>query len=153
MSPVVHLFPSSHDVPLGLLPPPVHNPEAELQVPAVVQAPAPPQTTGLLPVQAPAWQVSVCVQALPSLQVVPSAATGLLQAPVDSRQTPGVWQAAGAAQVIGEPPQEPLLQTSPVVHFRPSSHIVPLGLGVPPVHKPDAGLQVPAVVQAEDPEH
>ena len=32
---------------------------------------APAQTTGFEPVQAPAWQVSVCVQALPSLHAVP----------------------------------------------------------------------------------
>jgi hypothetical protein len=29
------------------------------------------QTTGFAPVQVPAWQVSVCVQRLPSVQVVP----------------------------------------------------------------------------------
>src|SRR2546425_1172573 len=37
------------------------------------------QTTGFEPVQTPAWQVSVCVQALPSLQAVPSAAGGFEQ--------------------------------------------------------------------------
>jgi hypothetical protein len=29
------------------------------------------QVTGFVPLQTPAWQVSVCVQALPSLQVEP----------------------------------------------------------------------------------
>jgi hypothetical protein len=35
------------------------------------------QTTGLPPVQTPPWQVSLCVQTLPSVQVVPFAAVGL----------------------------------------------------------------------------
>jgi hypothetical protein len=40
------------------------------------------QVTGLEPAQAPLWQVSVCVHALPSLQVVPFEAVGFEQAPV-----------------------------------------------------------------------
>jgi hypothetical protein len=98
----------------------------------------------LAPVQTPAVQVSVWVQRFPSLQVAPSAATGLVQAPVDSTQTPWMWQAAGAAQMIGAPPQVPLVQTSPVVHLLPSSHEVPLGLGAPAEHMPVIGLQMPA---------
>jgi subfamily B ATP-binding cassette protein MsbA len=35
------------------------------------------QTFGLLPVQTPAWQASVCVQALPSLHTAPFAAVGV----------------------------------------------------------------------------
>ena len=35
------------------------------------------QTTGLAPAHMPVWQVSVCVQALPSVQTVPSGALGL----------------------------------------------------------------------------
>jgi hypothetical protein len=46
------------------------------------------QTTGLLPVQTPAWQVSVCVHALPSPQLVPSDFVGLEHAPVEVLQTP-----------------------------------------------------------------
>src|SRR5258706_6584169 len=42
-----------------------------LHVPALWPWSGAAQTTGLAPVQAPVWQVSVCVQALPSLQVVP----------------------------------------------------------------------------------
>ena len=41
--------------------------------------------------QAPARQASPMVQALPSLQVVPSAAVGLLHAPVAGSQVPAVW--------------------------------------------------------------
>jgi hypothetical protein len=47
--------------------------------------------TGLLPTQAPAWQVSVWVQALPSPQLVPSGVGGLEHAPVAVSQTPLTW--------------------------------------------------------------
>src|SRR5262245_5565687 len=49
------------------------------------------QTTGLVPVQTPARQTSVCVQASPSLQAVPSLAAGFAQAPVAGFDTPGTW--------------------------------------------------------------
>jgi len=49
------------------------------------------QTTGLLPVQTPLWQVSVCVQALPSLQAAPFAFGGFEQAPVEGSHVPAVW--------------------------------------------------------------
>jgi hypothetical protein len=48
-----------------------HLPVAELQVPATWQSSNAMQTTGLLPMQEPFWQVSVCVQAFPSSQRVP----------------------------------------------------------------------------------
>ena len=48
------------------------------------------QTTGA-PAQAPAWQTSVRVQALLSLQAVPFAAGGLLQKPVAGLQVPATW--------------------------------------------------------------
>jgi hypothetical protein len=41
------------------------------------------------PTQSPAWQVSVTVQALPSLQALFFGFSGLLQAPVRLSQTPG----------------------------------------------------------------
>jgi len=47
--------------------------------------------TGFDPVQVPAWQPSVCVQALPSLQAVPSAKVGFEQAPVAGLQLPAKW--------------------------------------------------------------
>ncbi len=46
------------------------------------------QTTGLLPVQVPPWQVSVCVQALPSSQLEPFAFAGLEQIPVAGLHVP-----------------------------------------------------------------
>jgi hypothetical protein len=45
----------------------------------------------LAPLQTPAWQVSVCEQALPSLQVAPSAFAGSEQIPVAGLQVPGSW--------------------------------------------------------------
>jgi hypothetical protein len=44
----------------------------------------------LLPVHTPAKQVSVCVQALPSLQLLPSILGGLLHNPVAGSQAPAV---------------------------------------------------------------
>src|SRR5437762_3226404 len=60
-----------------------------------------PHATGLLPVHAPAWQVSVWVQASPSLHDVPSGAAGLEQAPVAGSHVPATWQASAAVHVTG----------------------------------------------------
>jgi hypothetical protein len=49
------------------------------------------QLTASEPVQAPDWQVSVCVQALLSLQAVPLAAAGFEQVPVAGSQVPATW--------------------------------------------------------------
>jgi len=46
------------------------------------------QTTGLVPVQEPPWQVSVWVQALPSVQVVPFGLLGSEHTPVSGSQLP-----------------------------------------------------------------
>jgi hypothetical protein len=45
-------------------------------------------TTGFEPVQIPDWQLSVCVQALPSVHDVPSTAFGFEQVPVPGLQEP-----------------------------------------------------------------
>ena len=58
------------------------------QVPAAWHWSLAVHVTGLDPVQAPAWQVSVWVQALPSLHAVPSARLGLEQVPVLVSQVP-----------------------------------------------------------------
>lgn len=47
--------------------------------------------TGLDPVHTPAWHVSLCVQPLPSLQLVPSATAGWLQVPVAESHVPAAW--------------------------------------------------------------
>jgi len=48
------------------------------------------QTTAV-PLQTPDWHLSLVVQAFPSLQTVPAAAFGLVQAPVDVLQVPAAW--------------------------------------------------------------
>src|SRR5437660_12094123 len=59
--------------------------------------------TGCAPSQAPVRQVSVQVQALPSLQAVPSGLFGLEQAPLAGSQARarGLW--ASAVQITGLP--------------------------------------------------
>jgi hypothetical protein len=49
------------------------------------------QFTKFDPTHVPAWQVSVCVQALPSLQGFPLATFGFEQTPVPVLQTPAEW--------------------------------------------------------------
>src|SRR5204863_7633462 len=93
----VQALPSLHAVPLlafGL----EHWPVAVLQVPATWHWSEAVQTTGLPPVQSPLWQVSVCVQALPSLQAVPLVVGGLEHVPVAGLQVPGAWRWAEAVQ-------------------------------------------------------
>jgi hypothetical protein len=66
-------------------------PVAASQVPASWHWSLAVQLTGLPPVQAPAWQVSVFVQALPSLQLVPFALAGFVHWPVALSQVPASW--------------------------------------------------------------
>src|SRR5438094_8049152 len=67
------------------------------------------QTTGFEPVQVPLWQVSVCVQALPSLHAVPLLAFGLEHWPVAVLQVPATWHWSEAVQTTGlVPVQVPL---------------------------------------------
>jgi hypothetical protein len=83
----VHEFPSLQVVPfaaIGL----EQVPLVGLQTPAVWHESEAAQTTGLAPTHAPAWQVSDCVHALPSLQVVPSGAAGVEQPPVAGLHVP-----------------------------------------------------------------
>jgi hypothetical protein len=87
VSVLVHRLPSLQAVPsflTGLLQAPVEV----LQVPAVWHWSLAAHVTGLAPVQAPVWQVSTCVQALPSLQAEPSFLAGLLHVPVAASQVP-----------------------------------------------------------------
>jgi hypothetical protein len=44
-----------------------------------------------VPVQTPAWQLSLVVQALPSLQLVPLAAFGFEHIPVAGLHVPATW--------------------------------------------------------------
>src|SRR5438552_3130379 len=140
----VQALPSSHGAPsslAGLL----QMPEAGLQTPAVWHWLAAVHTTGLAPTQAPAAQVSVRVQALPSSHGAPLSLAGLLQAPVVGSQVPAVWHWSAAVHTTGfAPTQAPAWQVSLCVHALASLQLVPLGLaGL--LQTPDAGLQMPAV--------
>src|SRR5437899_1532290 len=59
------------------------------------------QTTGFAPMQLPAWQVSVWVQASPSAQALPSAWFGLEHVPLAGSQTPATWHWSSAVQTTG----------------------------------------------------
>src|SRR5947208_3539351 len=114
-------------------------------MPAVWHWSAAVHTTGLAPTQAPAWQVSVCVQALPSSHGAPLSLAGLLQVPVVGSQVPAVWHWLAAVHTTGfAPTQAPAWQASLCVHALASLQLVPLGLaGL--LQGARAGLQTAAV--------
>src|SRR5437762_390332 len=140
----MHALAALRLVPLGLAGL-LQTPDAGSQVPAVWHWSATVHTTGFAPTQAPAWQVSLCVHALASLQLVPLGLAGLLQAPDAGLQTPAVWHWSAAVHTTGlAPTQAPAAQVSVRVQALPSSHGAPLSLaGL--LQAPDAGLQPPAV--------
>ena len=84
--------------------------------------------TGLPPVQAPCWQVSDWVQALPSLQAVPSGAAWLEHCPVPGLHVPATWHWSEAVHTTGlEPVHAPLWQVSVWVQALLSLQALPLG--------------------------
>jgi len=102
------------------------------------------QTTGLPPVQKPAWHASLCVHASPSLHGVPSSLLGFEQAPVAGLHAPATWHWSGAAQTTGlAPVQAPAWQVSASVHALPSLQGAPLALAGFE-QTPVAGLHAPA---------
>jgi len=147
LSPRVQALPSSQGVPFGRWGL-EQTPVVGLQVPASWHWSVAAQTMGCVPTQAPARQVSLCVQALPSLQLVPSGFTGFEHVPVLGLQIPASWHWSEGAQVIELAPlQTPRLQVSPCVQALPSLHGVPAGWSGW-VQVPVAGWQVPAPWQA-----
>jgi hypothetical protein len=68
-----------------------HRPVIESQVPATWHESSGEHVTGLPPVQLPAWHVSVCVHALPSLHAVPSCLFGFEHCPVAWLHVPATW--------------------------------------------------------------
>src|SRR5436853_221418 len=139
----VQALPSSQPVPSGLAGL-LQTPDAGLQMPAVWHWSAAVHTTGLAPTRVPASQVSFRVQALPSLQLVPSGLAGLLQTPDAGSQVPAVWHWSAAVHTTGfAPTQAPAWQVSLCVHALASLQLVPLGLaGL--LQTPVAELQPPA---------
>src|SRR2546427_452648 len=119
-------------------------PLAGSQTPATWHWSSALQTTGFAPVQVPVWQVSLCVQAFPSLQAAPSALAGLEQAPLAGSQVPATWHWSSALQTTGfAPVPVPVWQVSLCVQAFPSLQAAPSALaGLEQV--PLAGSQVPA---------
>src|SRR5438094_575294 len=139
----VQALPSSQPVPSGLAGL-LQTPDAGLQMPAVWHWSAAVHTTGLAPTQAPAAQVSVRVQALPSSHGAPSSLAGLLQTPEAGLQAPAVWHWSAAVHTTGlAPTQAPASQVSVCVQALPSSQRVPSSCGGSE-QVPVAGLHVPA---------
>jgi hypothetical protein len=139
----VHALLSLHVVPFaatGL----EHAPLDGSHVPATWHWSLAVHVTGLEPVQLPFWHASLCVQALPSLQAVPFAATGFEHAPLDGSHVPTAWHWSLAVHVTGlEPAQVPFWQESTRVQALPSLHVVPFA-ATGFEHAPLDGSHVPA---------
>jgi hypothetical protein len=102
-----------------------------LQTPAFWHWPGAAQVTAVPPVHAPARQVSLCVQALLSLQAVPSGLFADEQVPVAGLHEPAVVHEPAAPQTMGfAPVQAPAWHVSVWVQPLPSSHDDPLALFV-----------------------
>src|SRR2546430_8208437 len=84
----------------------LHAPYPDSQVPGAWHWSAAVHTTGFAPTQAPAWQVSLCVHALASLQLVPLGLAGLLQVPDAGLQVPAVWHWSAAGDTTGVAPTQ-----------------------------------------------
>src|SRR5438034_1006934 len=143
MSVCVQASPAVQALPFGLAGV-EQTPFAGLQVPASWHWSRAGQTTGFEPVQVPAWQVSVWVQALPSVQALPFGLVGVEQVPLAGSQEPATWHWSRAVQTTGFiPTQAPAWQASVWVQASPSVQALPFGLaGVEQV--PVAGSQMPA---------
>jgi hypothetical protein len=119
----VHTLPSSHAVPsaaFGVEQAPVWL----LQTPTSWQTSSALHTTGLAPLQVPAWHVSVWVHLSPSSQL--PVLTGFVQVPVAVSQAPRVWHWSGVGQVTTlVAVQTPVLQDSVNEHLLPSLQAVP----------------------------
>src|SRR5439155_1491563 len=108
----VQALPSLHGVPFEA-PGFEQVPVAGLHVPATWHWSLAEHRTGLEPVHVPDSQVSVWVQALPSLHAVPFEALGFEQVPVAGSHVPATWHWSLAEHVTGfEPVHVPDSQVS-----------------------------------------
>src|SRR3989442_1272134 len=118
-------------------------PVAGLQVPGSWHWSA-VQTTGFAPTQLPFWQVSVCVQASPSLQGVPLGLfVGAEHMPVAGVQVPGSWHWSAVQTTGFAPAQVPFWQVSVFVQASPSFLFVHLASSESSALSPVAGFPVP----------
>jgi hypothetical protein len=86
----VHASPSLQAVPSGAAGL-EHVPVVGSHVPATWHWSLAAHRTGFEPVHTPAMHASVCVHALPSLQVVPSGALGFEHIPLLGLHVPAMW--------------------------------------------------------------
>src|SRR5262249_50062761 len=127
LSPCVQAFPSLQALPV-ILRGGEQTPVAGLHVPAswhwseAVHAMP-------VPTQAPAWQLSPCVQAFPSLQALPFILAGFEQTPVAGLHVPASWHWSEAVHSMPVPTQAPPWQLSPCVQAFPSLQALPFILG------------------------
>jgi hypothetical protein len=97
------------------------------------------QLAGAEPTHSPARQLSVCVQALPSLHADLFGFSGLEQAPVTGSHVPATWHWLSAVHTTAPLPTHlPSAQVSRVVHALASSHAVPSLTGSA-AHSPVSG--------------
>jgi hypothetical protein len=140
----VHALPSLHVAPSALVGF-EQTPVLVLHAPTAWHVSIAVHVTGLVPVHVPAMHASVCVQALPSLQLVPSALDGFEQVPLVGSHVPTSWQASIAVHVTGfEPTQVPAMHASICVQALPSLQLVPSALTAY-VQVPDEGSHDPAM--------
>src|SRR5262249_10115708 len=119
-----------------------HVPVCGSQVPALWHWSEAVHSTAV-PVQAPAWQLSERVQALPSLQRGPAAFAGVEQTPVAGWHVPAAWHWSEAVHSTAVPVQAPAWQLSECVQALPSLQLVPSAFAGFE-QRPLAGLHVPA---------
>ena len=136
---------SLHVMPLGALLGVEHVPVDGLHVPATLHVGA-VHVTGLEPVHTPVWQVSVCVQALPSSHPVPLFAfVGVEHTPDDGLHVPATLHAGAVHCIAGPGEQAPAWHVSPTVHALPSLQVAPFATGT---HVPLAITQLLHAPQA-----
>jgi hypothetical protein len=114
-------------------------PVAVLQLPASWHWSLAVQLTGLLPTHAPAWQESLRVQALPSLQATPLVTAGCWQAPSMQRSV---------VQTLPSSQPASALHSKPVSKAKRES--LPSWMFPPAATAPDAIRRAPARTVARD---
>ena len=110
--------------------------------------------TGFDPAHVPLWHVSVCVQAFPSLHVVPLAAIGFEHCPVLGLHVPAAWHWSDGVHVTWLPAvQVPAWHASLRSHALPSLHAVPFATGVCAHAPAEHESAVHGFPSSQEPEH
>jgi hypothetical protein len=127
-----------------------HIPVCGSHAPASRHAPA-AHVTAAPPTHEPFWHASDCVQAFPSLHVVPLGfGTPPVQLPVAGSHVPPSRHAVPAQSTALPPVQEPFWHVSNMVQALPSLQAVPFGFGAPFVQAPAASHEPASRHGSED---